>query len=94
MLEPVLTNPNLGKKENAYGITPESQFKMFLVTKMANPHFLPEVFIRVTVINFTVTEQGLEEQLLTEIVKRENPELENKKKQLILAISNDQKRMR
>ena len=80
MLEPVLTNPNLGKKENAYGIIQESQFKMFLVTKMANPHFLPEVFIRVTVINFTVTEQGLEEQRLTEIVKRENPELENKKK--------------
>lgn len=43
----------------------DSNFKLYMTTKMNNPHFLPEVFIRVTIINFTVTESGLSEQLLS-----------------------------
>lgn len=39
----------------------DPNFKLFLTTKLSNPQFLPEIFIRVCVINFTVTEQGLEE---------------------------------
>ena len=51
----------------------DPNFKLFFVSKLSNPHFLPEIFIRlfyyylcnfytrVTVINFTVTEEGLEE---------------------------------
>ena len=31
---------------------------------MSNPHYLPEVCIKVTIINFTVTKSGLEDQLL------------------------------
>ena len=54
----------------------EPNFKLFMTTKFNNPHFLPEVFIRVSVINFSVTQQGLEEQLLGEVVNRENPEVE------------------
>jgi dynein heavy chain len=30
-------------------------FKFFMTTKMPNPHYLPEVCIKVTLINFTVT---------------------------------------
>ena len=36
-------------------------FKLFMTTKMPNPHYPPEVCIKVTLINFTVTSQGLEE---------------------------------
>lgn len=39
-------------------------FKMYLTTKMPNPHYLPEVCIKVNIINFTVTMEGLEDQLL------------------------------
>ena len=35
-----------------------------MTSKMANPHYLPEVCIKVTIINFTVTRSGLEDQLL------------------------------
>jgi hypothetical protein len=38
--------------------------RFYMTSKMANPHYLPEVCIKVTVINFTVTISGLEDQLL------------------------------
>jgi len=37
----------------------------------------------VNIINFTVTEKGLEDQLLGEVVKIEKPELEEQKNTLI-----------
>ena len=72
----------------------DSRFKLYMTTKMPNPHYLPEMFIRVSVINFTVTEEGLEQQLLAEIVKLENPVIEYRKLELTKAIVNDQKRMK
>jgi len=39
-------------------------FKFYMTTKLANPLYLPEVCIKVTIINFTVTKTGLEDQLL------------------------------
>ena len=53
-----------------------AEFKFFMTTKMANPHYLPEICIKVTMINFTVTPDGLEDQLLVEVVKFEQPEIE------------------
>jgi dynein heavy chain len=47
-----------------------------MTTKMANPHYLPEIFIKVTMINFTVTKHGLIEQLLATVVSKEKPEIE------------------
>ena len=64
------------------------------MTKMSNPHFLPEVFIWVTIINFTVTESGLAEQLLSQIMMREKPDQEQKKSELVLNIARDQKKVK
>lgn len=33
----------------------DPNFKMYITTKIANPHYLPEICIKVTIINFTVT---------------------------------------
>ncbi len=38
--------------------------RFYMTSKLANPHYLPEVCIKVTIINFTVTKSGLEDQLL------------------------------
>ena len=51
-------------------------FKFFMTTKLSNPHYLPEICIKVCLINFTVTPDGLEDQLLVEVVKCEQPEIE------------------
>ena len=51
-------------------------FRLYLQTREASPHFAPEVQAQCTLVNFTVTERGLEEQLLADVVKRERPEIE------------------
>lgn len=49
---------------------------------MANPHYKPEMQAQTTLINFTVTRDGLEDQLLAEVVKAERPDLEELKADL------------
>ncbi len=65
----------------------DENFKLIIQTKVPNPNFLPEIFIRVTIINFTVTQLGLEEQLLADTVKKEMPEVEYEKNELIMSIA-------
>ncbi|GIQ83778.1 dynein heavy chain [Kipferlia bialata] len=69
----------LGDKEVEY----DPNFKLFLQTKMANPHYSPEIQAQTTMINFTVTEDGLEDQLLALVVDEEKPELEAQKTALM-----------
>ena len=71
----------------------DPNFKFYLTTKMPNPHYLPEVCIKVTVINFTVTIKGLEDQLLGDVVRKERPDLEEAKDRLVVSISNDKKQL-
>jgi len=52
-------------------------------TKLANPHYPPEIQAEATLINFTVTEDGLGDQLLTLVVSKERPDLAKKKIELI-----------
>eukprot|EP01041_Mallomonas_annulata_P001585 gene1585-3062_t len=68
-------------------------FKLFMTSKLPNPHYLPEVCIKVTLINFTVTMDGLESQLLGDVVAAERPDIETKKVQLMLQMAEDKKQL-
>ncbi|KAM7360514.1 dynein heavy chain at 93AB isoform 2-T2 [Cochliomyia hominivorax] len=68
----------IGDKEVEYN----SNFRLILHTKLANPHYKPEMQAQTTLINFTVTRDGLEDQLLAEVVKAERPDLEDLKAEL------------
>ncbi|XP_018585062.2 dynein heavy chain 11, axonemal [Scleropages formosus] len=57
-------------------------FRLILHTKLANPHYKPEIQAQTTLINFTVTRDGLEDQLLAEVVNLERPDLEQLKSDL------------
>jgi dynein heavy chain len=54
-----------------------------LQTKLINPHYKPETAAQCTIINFIVTESGLEDQLLAMVVKVEKPDLEQTKEDLV-----------
>lgn len=71
----------------------DERFDLFLTTKMANPHFLPETCIKLTIVNFTVTFEGLEQQLLVEVVNNERPEVEEKRVALVLSISENKNKL-
>ena len=49
---------------SGWALTTFRMCRMYLQTKLANPHFKPEVAAQTTLVNFCVTEVGLEEQLL------------------------------
>ncbi|XP_043570411.1 dynein axonemal heavy chain 9-like isoform X1 [Chiloscyllium plagiosum] len=68
----------IGDKECEYN----SSFRLILHTKLANPHYQPEMQAQCTLINFTVTRDGLEDQLLAAVVSMERPDLEELKSNL------------
>jgi dynein heavy chain len=39
-------------------------FRFFMTTKLPNPHYPPEVAVKVSLLNFTITPSGLEDQML------------------------------
>ncbi|XP_078146083.1 dynein axonemal heavy chain 6 [Centroberyx gerrardi] len=72
----------------------DKNFRFYMTTKMANPHYLPEVCIKVTIINFTVTKSGLEDQLLSDVVRLESPHLEEQRNELIVCINADRNQLK
>ncbi|XP_069792874.1 dynein axonemal heavy chain 1 isoform X2 [Narcine bancroftii] len=68
------------------GVIPyHEDFKMYITTKLPNPHYTPETSTKVTLINFTLSPSGLEDQLLGRVVAQERPDLEEAKNQLIIS---------
>ena len=45
--------------------------------------------MKVAIINFAITPQGLEDQMLAELVALENPQLEQKKKDIVKKNASD-----
>ncbi|XP_025049146.1 dynein heavy chain 17, axonemal-like [Alligator sinensis] len=68
----------IGDKEVEY----HPHFRLILHTKYFNPHYKPEMQAQCTLINFLVTRDGLEDQLLAAVVAKERPDLEELKANL------------
>ena len=49
-----------------------------MTTKLANPHYPPEICAQATLLNFTVTPEGLEDQLINLVVVKEHSNMANK----------------
>jgi len=60
-------------------------FRLFLTTKLPNPHYMPETQVKVTLLNMLITPEGLEDQLLGLVVAKEKPELESERNRLIVS---------
>jgi dynein heavy chain len=54
----------------------DDNFRLFFTTKLANPHYSPEIMGKTMIINYGVTLDGLANQLLNVVVGNERPDLE------------------
>jgi len=68
-------------------------FRFYVTTKLRNPHYLPEISVKVTLLNFMITPEGLEDQLLGFVVSRERPDLEDQKNKLIVESAANRKKL-
>ena len=71
----------LGDKEVDYN----ADFKFYITTT--------EIYTKTTIVNFAVKEQGLEDQLLGIVVRKERPELEESKDKLVVNIASSKKKL-
>uniref|UniRef100_G1R661 Dynein axonemal heavy chain 1 n=1 Tax=Nomascus leucogenys TaxID=61853 RepID=G1R661_NOMLE len=90
-LEPVLLKQTYKQQGNTVlklgdtVIPYHEDFRMYITTKLPNPHYTPEISTKLTLINFTLSPSGLEDQLLGQVVAEERPDLEEAKNQLIIS---------
>ncbi|XP_062847578.1 dynein axonemal heavy chain 3 [Trichomycterus rosablanca] len=69
-------------------------FLFYMTTGLRNPHYLPEVAVKVCLLNFMITPLGLQDQLLGIVAAKEKPELQEKKNQLILESAANAKQLK
>ena len=69
----------LGDKEVEW----DPKFQLYFQTKLSNPHYQPQTCAQTTLINFMITIDGLQEQLLALVVNKERPDLEEQKMELM-----------
>ena len=54
-----------------------------MTSNLPNPHYAPEVCVKVSLLNFAITPVGLEDQLLGVVVAEERPDMAEKKNSLV-----------
>ncbi|XP_063728306.1 dynein axonemal heavy chain 6-like isoform X2 [Symsagittifera roscoffensis] len=69
-------------------------FMLYMVTAISNPHYLPTVCIKVNLVNFMVTFDGLQDQLLATVVQQEKPLLEEQKRDNLESLARDTETIR
>ena len=88
VLDPVLARTVIRKGRQMFlrfggeDVEYDANFKLYLQTRLANPHYKPEIAAQCTSINFIVTQSGLEDQLLAKVVGRERADIEQQKNEL------------
>jgi len=71
-----------------------NNFRFYITSKLPNPHYMPETAVKVTLLNFMITQDGLQDQLLGIVVAEERPDLEEEKNVLIVQGAENKRKLR
>jgi len=99
-LEPLLAKNVFKQGGTSYLQLGDSQveysddFRFYISTVLRNPHYLPEVAVKVTLLNFMITSTGLSDQLLGSVVAEERPDLEERRGQLVVESAENKRKLK
>jgi dynein heavy chain, axonemal len=71
-----------------------NSFRFYITTALRNPHYLPEIAVKVTLLNFMITQDGLSDQLLGVTVAQERPDLEEQRQKLVVDSAENKRRLK
>jgi len=98
MMEPLLGKQIAKKGTNWFIKLGDEQieysrdFRFYVTTKLSKPHFAPEVCVKVTMLNFMVTEDGLQDQMLNIVVTNEDPNNMRKRQDAIIKLAANERK--
>lgn len=75
-------------------ISYDKKFRLYITTKLRNPHYPPELCVKVNLLNFMATAEGLQDQMLGRVVAMEQQELEIQRQQLIVEDAENQRQLK
>ena len=101
MLEPVLSNATfktstgeLVIKLGDNTIPFHEDFRFYMTTILPNPHYAPEVSVKVALLLFAITPGGLEEQLLNATIEEERADLAELKARLVVENADNMRKIK
>jgi len=78
--------------ENIVEYSPD--FRFYITSRLRNPHYMPEIAVKVTLVNFMITPEGLQDQLLSIVAAQERPDLEEAKNKLVLESASNKRQLK